>query len=138
MKKKKRTFFRTTANKVPQVPVTTSDLENALFEAERYFEQAMCKFFLMGETLRSIKEDGEVRGKFIDLGVQSKNLTREVKGFLASWGFELTDGSMCLMVKDVPVRVRVLDKFYPWLEHQDFCWYKVTQFNTPNQWREGL
>ena len=143
MKKAKQIFFRTTTNyhgKRGEVkaPLTTYDLESALFETERYFESAMCKFFLMGETLRSIKEDGELKGKFVDLGVQAKNLTREVKGFLAGWGFEQNDGSMRLLVKDVPVRVRVLDKFYPWLEHQDFTWYKVTQFNTPNPWTEGL
>ena len=142
MKKTKQTFFRTTTNKkavkVPKVVLTTYDLENALFEAERYFESAMCKFFLMGETLRSIKEDNELKGKFIDLGVQAKDLTKEVKGFLLGWGFEQDDGQFRLNVKDILVRVRVLDKFYPWLEHPDFCWYKVTQFNTPNPWTEGL
>ena len=44
MKKTKQTFFRTTTNKKPvkvEKPVlTTYDLENALFEAERYFELA--------------------------------------------------------------------------------------------------
>lgn len=142
MKKKKQTFFRTTINKKPvkvEKPVlTTYDLDNALLEAERYFESAMCRFFLMGETLRSIKEDGEVKGKFIDLGVQSKDLTKEVKSFLLGWGFEQDNKEYRLNVKDVLVRVRVFDKHYPWLEHQDFCWYKVTQFNTPNPWREGL
>ena len=142
MKKKKQTFFKTTNNKkvvkVEKPVLTTYDLENALFEAERYFESAMCKFFLMGETLRSIKMDNEVKGKFIDLGVEDKSLTKEVKGFLQGWGFEQADGSMRLMVKDVPVRVRIIYRHFPWLEHQDFCWYKVTQFNTPNPWREGL
>ena len=142
MKKPKKTFFRTTTNKKPvkveKTLLTTYDLENALFEAERYFEQAMCKFFLMGETLRSIKMDGELKGKFIDLGVEDKSLTKEVKSFMTQWGFELGDGTMRLTIKEVPIRVRIIYKHYPWLENQDFCWYKVTQFNTPNPWREGL
>ena len=138
MKKPKKTFFRTTSKKAEAPVLTTYDLENALFEAERYFEQAMCKFFLMGETLRSVKEDGEVKGKFIDLGVQSKYLTKEVKGFLAGWGFELADGEMRLLVKDVPVKIRVITKHCYWLAYPDFVWYKATQFNTPNPWREGL
>lgn len=140
MKKPKKTFFKTTTSKKKvELPVlTTYDLENALFETERYFESAMCKFFLMGETLQSIKEDGEIKGKFVDLGVEDKSLTKEVKGFLSQWGFELGDGTMHLHIKDVPVRVRIIYKHFPWLEHQDFCWYKVTQFNTPNPWREGL
>ena len=141
MKKPKKTFFRTTSKKpvkVEKTLLTTYDLENALFETERYFEQAMCKFFLMGETLRSIKIDNEVKGKFIDLGVEDKSPTKEVKSFLQGWGFELGDGTMRLMVKDVPVRIRIIYKHYPWLENQDFCWYKVTQLNTPNPWREGL
>ena len=114
------------------------DLDHALYEMERYFEQVHIPFFLRGNTLATIKDKEQVDGRKIELGVVERYLTKEVRSFFKGWGFSFSPRRIKINIREIPVEVKILKRRPKWLEHPDTTWYKVTQFNTPNPWRAGL
>ena len=134
---------KTTSGKtMPDLP-SIEDLDFALYEMERYFEQVMVPFYLIGESLTTVKDKGQVDGHKIELLTLERYLTKEVRSFFKGWGFTLNAHPRTVRkikhnIKGIPVEIKVLKRRPKWLEHPDTTWYKVTQFMTPNPWRAAL
>ena len=119
-------------------PPSIDDLDYVLYEMETYFERLVIPLFLRGETLRTMKNKGQVDGYKIELLTLKRYLTKEVRSFLKEWGFEVTPRRIKKTIKDIPVVVKVLKRRPSWLESPDRMHYKVTSFLTPNPWKMGL
>ena len=132
----KKTKAMVNKSKPVEYKLTTEELEDALFEAEQDFQKAVLKIMLLGETLRSIKEDNEIKGKKIELGILERKLTKEVRGWFNEFGYELTSKSLKKVFKNVPIEVRIIKRSYPFFKHLDSVFYKTFDaIDIPNPWR---
>ncbi len=114
------------------------DLDTALAMAEDYMERAMLPFVLLGDTLKSIKDKDQVDGDKIELGIEVKQLTKEVKSLFKTWEFDVSDNMITFKVGEVPVEILIIKRHWTFLEHLDVMFYKITQFKIPNPWRKYL
>lgn len=115
---------------------TVEELEAALVEAERDFDSAVLRVMLLGETLRSIKEDDLLKGDKIELGVLRQRLTREVRGWFKEFGYRVSDGLITKEFNGVPIEIKVIKKHYPFFEHLDSVLYGAFDaLDVPNPWR---
>lgn len=104
---------------------------------EMNFESAMCRFVLLGETLRSIRENDQLEGKKLELGMFSNTLTPEVVSLFKQWGLKIGDKAITTKIGNVPVEIKIIKRKYKFMEYLDFVWYKIGQFETPNPWRNA-
>ncbi len=132
---------RITRKKVikPKKEHTTEELEAALYEVERDLDSAVLKVLLLGETLRSIKEDNQIKGDKIELGLEKKRLTKEVRSWLNSFGYKIKDRLMVKVFKGVPIEIKIIKRNYSFFKHPDIVFYKAFEvFNIPNPWRNYM
>ena len=114
------------------------DLDTALAMAEDYMERAMLPFVLLGDTLKSIKDKDQVDGNKIELGVEIRYITKEVRSLFKTWEFNVSDNMVKFMVGTVPVEILIIKKHWTFLEHLDVMFYKITQFKIPNPWKSYM
>lgn len=116
--------------------LTTEELEAALFEVGEDLDKAVLKVMLLGETLRSIKEDNEIKGSKIELGLKKERMTKEVKGWFKEFGYDINDKFMTKEFKGVPIEIKIIKRNYPFFKHPDMVFYKSFEvFDIPNPWR---
>lgn len=132
-------------------------LNEALMTLWDEFVRFSCRFYLLGETARSVKQDKELKGEKIELGVTGHQLTREVLSFMTSYfdpiEIKIDDKWLAMSknmgsvffddkrdsithirfnVKTVPVEVKVVRKLTDYFKHPDMILYNFDEFNIPN------
>lgn len=113
------------------------DLNTELLNVDDIMGRAMCSFFLLGETAKSIKEGGPLRGDKIEVGCLAKSVTPEV---ISVFNVYVKDANMYLdengfsytSAVGVPVECKFIHNDYPFLEHPDFEFYFAAEYNLPN------
>jgi hypothetical protein len=132
-------------------------LDRALIGVLDIFERASCPFFLLGETARSIVEDGALDGSEIEIGIKAQHATKEALSALNTvlsdlelliannweiqdkgWGTghfietRNTAKKLRFMSEDVPVTVKIIRKKYSFLEYLDNVVYAFDDYKVPN------
>ena len=127
-------------------------LEAALYKAEDDFDKAVCKFMIIGNSLKTMKEDLVINGTKVELGVWERRMTKEVRGWFKEWGWKFhkeetvptTDKRLMKVTKEammtitfggVPIEVKFIKNVVRPYTHPDVMYYKVAQFQIPNPWR---
>ncbi len=110
-------------------------LEAALYKAEDDFDKAVCKFMILGKSLKTMKEDLVINGNKVELGVWERRMTKEVRGWFKEWGWKIGKDKMTITFGGVPIEVKFIKKVVRPYDHPDVMYYKVAQFQIPNPWR---
>ena len=137
--KKKATSTKTTSRYTTKKPVGIDPLllEAALYKAEDDFDKALCKFMILGKSLKTMRE-GVINGNKVELGVHERKLTKEVRGWFKEWGWKITKDKMSIEFGGVPIEVKIIKEVKRPYLHPDVMFYKVTQFEIPNPWRLAI
>lgn len=130
---KKKTSAKTTSKKIDPLL-----LEEALYKAEDDFDKAVCKFMIVGKTLKSIKKNLVIGGDKVELGVLERRLTKEVRGWFKEWGWKIDRYKMTTEHKGIPIEVKIIKKVKLPYKDPDVMHYKVAYYETPNPWRLGV
>lgn len=109
------------------------------FTYSRVDEYSRLRFFLLGETLTSLLE-GTLQGEELHLGMRKKwindqgELYKQSKELLRQHipGVVITDDEITFIHNRVPVRIQLIKKDYPFLEHLDFVFWKIHSLSVPN------
>lgn len=117
----------------------TEALEKALQHVEDMFDRCVCPFFLLGETLRSITQDNQIKGNKVELGVKVKQLTPEVLVTFTSPDFSTNltdfihnDKMLSYKVEGVSVEIKIIHKKFKCLDNLDSLLYKWGDYLIPN------
>lgn len=116
--------------------LSPSQLDRALDWAEDTLTRAQIPFLLLGETLRSIRETGQLAGDKIELGIRRRYLTHSTKGMfrLLEPQAEIIDGYIRFEHNGVPIEIKVITKDYYFFRNPNRVFYGVSDYMTPNPW----
>ncbi len=125
--------------------VKLEQLDLALRDIEDLLQRALCPFILLGQTAKDIVDGTGLTGKRIDIGVERKHMTKQVRGTLE---FYLKD-----KVKDVGksfdyepsgvpkyktmprIYVKVIERKWKFLKNKDFKFYMNSEYQIPNPFK---
>lgn len=112
---------------------TSEQLEAALFAAKDFLDEAVCEFFVMGETAKCMKEDRWLTGKKIDIGIKEKEYigTKEIM-LIANPNIDIQPRKIIMIHEEVPIEIRIIHKHYRVLDHLDQILYAYEDFLVPN------
>lgn len=114
--------------------VSLEQLDKALDRIEDDLSRASIPFVILGQTLRSIAMDDQVKGEKIELGIMERYLTDSCLGILKDRQPDLIreKGKIKLEIESVPVEIRVIRKRWSVLDNPNFLFYKVSEYRIPN------
>jgi hypothetical protein len=110
-------------------------LEKALLDVEDLLQRCLMPFFLLGETARSIKDDGVISGTGIDVGVKKSSLIPEAMSTLHTFtlgDFYEDDDIIKYVSHGIEVRIKKIGRNYKFLENLDKVFYKAGDYSIPN------
>lgn len=109
-------------------------LHKALMFIEDILERAVCPYFILRDTAKSIVDSGELKGKDITVGILKKYITKEVLWTFKSLlkDIKLTDNGFTYLFGEVPIIIKFINKHYKFFDNPDFKWYKAGQYNIAN------
>lgn len=113
------------------------DLNTELLNVDDIMGRTMVQYFLLGETAKSIKEGGPLRGDKIEIGTLARRVTPEVISVLNQYVNDAnmyldSDGFTYISATGVPVECKFIHNDYPFFENPDFEFYYATEYNLPN------
>lgn len=113
-----------------------TDLENALLDVNDLMHRVLLQdnFLLLGMIAKCVYEDKFLEGDGIDCGIEKKYLTPEVINTLRTWTkAQITDkGLVYEIFEGVPVRIKFINRRYPWFSHPITKIYGVEEYQIPN------
>lgn len=123
------------------------DLMRALYDIQDILERALCPFFVLGDTARSLIDKQQLAGDGIYIGVLRKHVTPQV---LSTVKFYLTYGGAKKNMPQQPIRedgfdyewnaipihVKFIKGDYEFFKRPDFVFYMANEYQTPNPFNE--
>ena len=113
--------------------------------------RALLPFCLLGMTARRVKDDKKLWGHGIDIGVEKKHFTNQVKGTINNYrayaygkaseleSLPKTGDIVKFEYEGIPINVYIVGKDdwrHKYLENQDFAYYMADNFKIPNPFEE--
>ena len=114
---------------------THMELENALRNVDDLFARCVLdtKYFLLGDTAKAAKENGFLSGPCIEVGIEDRYLTPEVRSTLKQFGHVDNPGDNWeYEVAGVPVKVKVIHNKYDFFKHPDIKYWAYDDYQLPN------
>lgn len=121
------------------------DVDEALRWVDDTFKRMLCPYVLLGQTARDIVDapptvdGGHLTSNEVEVGVEKKNLTKEVLSTLKVLipDIELgKDGNYRFEYSGVPVLIRVIEKKYKYLKTTDIKFYLADEYRIPNPFED--
>ena len=115
--------------------INLEQLDKALQGVEDLFDRAhRCPILLLGQTARSIIDDGQVTGNKLEIGVKQNQLTPEVRSVLRELVKDLQElpDHLEFTMNEVPIFVRIIKRDYSFLKMPDSLVYKWADYCIPN------
>jgi hypothetical protein len=121
---------------------TNEQLNQALFWIEDIFYRSLLenKFILLKETARSIKEDNLLAGESIDIGIEHRYLTKEVRSvfneYLEDRYHEKPvidwDKGFTVVRDGITINVKFIKRKYGFFTQPDSTFYVGESYSLPN------
>ena len=110
------------------------DLENALDVLNDYFDRAMCKFMLLGETGHAVFYEEGLYGDCLEIGVKSNDMTEyafsTLKQLIPSFGTAPEPSGFT--IGTIPVTLYVLQRDSDVFKYPDQKFYGKEVYYIPN------
>jgi len=115
----------------------TSKLDNTLLHVQLVLERSAMPFVLLGETARSVVEDGSIGGKKIEVGVEKKYATKSSISLLKMQEprIEETESGYRFTRHDVPVEINIIKRKYKFMKNPSLIFYWVENYYLPNPFK---
>lgn len=131
----------------PKPAFTKIQLDEAFQHLQDVMDRILCPYVILDETLRSIKEDDELKGDGITIGIRVQDYNESTQSMLRTLSANIdlhlgienysNDGkSIYWEFKDVPIRVKVIHNSYPFINNPDFIFYMGEDLKMPNPFEE--
>jgi len=118
---------------------STEKLESAFFDVFDLMQRCLLQdtFLTLGETGLALDEKRPITGDGIDIGIEKRYLTKEVRSTLRTFHpeSEITDGGMAYIHFSVPVRIKFINRNYKFFKHPESAFYLADEFRIPNPFR---
>lgn len=109
------------------------ELNRALLDIDDMMGRAMANYLVLGETAKNIKEEKQIQGDKIEVGLEERYLTREVKSLFNTYqGVEMTDKGFSYLFGEVPIEVKFITRRYKFFKNPDSKFYLAGEYRIPN------
>ena len=111
------------------------ELYKALRGVEDLMDILLTPYFLLGKTAEDVKNNRQLEGEGIDVGIRNTALTQYVYDILkTNYGFskEDVDNGFTFKVGEVPVRIKVYKRNYYFFKYPDTAVYEFGSYQIPN------
>jgi len=116
---------------------SSEQLGKALFDLDDLLVRCALQntYFLLHETAKCAKENKELSGDGVDVGIEARYITPEVVSTLSA---HIKDGGMdekgiiSYEFEGVPVRIKIIKRNYKFLKHPDSVVFMYEGFRIPN------
>ena len=126
-----------------RIEFTKLELDAALYHLTDIMDRCICYFSLVGETLRSIKDDNQLKGTVIYVAIRRLDFSESAQSMLAtlSRGVDLRlgiddyqkDGDyISWKFKGVPISIKIVHRKYEFFNNPSFMFYMGEDYRIPN------
>ena len=134
-----------------RITFSQTELDSSFNHFTDIMERCLCPFVLLGETARSIIENEKLQGDGIYTGVRVaeftsttysmlKTLASNIDLHLGIENFEKDNTGFSWNFQGVPIKVKLIQREYNFINNADFVWYYSENYRVPNPfstyWKE--